>query len=335
MTEFAGGNWLPLAFAALMGISILAYVVLDGYDLGVGILMAGADRPERDRMVAAIGPFWDANETWLVLGIGLLLVAFPAAHGIILGELYLPVALMLAGLTLRGVAFEFRVKAHLPLQRHWDRAFVAGSALAALTQGYMLGRYVLGFEEGLAAMAFAVLSAVCVAAAYAFVGATWLIYKTEGALQARAVDWARATLGMTALGMAAVSVATPLVSVRIFERWFSVPEILLLAPLPLMTAIVFAALWIFLRRMPRADHSLDLAPFAGAVVLFALGFAGLAYSFFPYVVPGRLTIWQAASAPESLMIIFVGACVVLPVVVAYSVFSYVVFRGKALPLSYE
>lgn len=335
MNELAAGNWLPLAFAAMMGFSILAYVILDGYDLGVGILMARADRVDSDRMVAAIGPFWDANETWLVLGIGLLLVAFPVAHGIVLGELYLPVALMLAGLILRGVAFEFRVKAQLPLQRHWDRAFVAGSALTALTQGYMLGRYVLGFEGGLAAYAFAGLSAVCVAAAYAFVGATWLIYKTEDGLHARAVRWARMTLAFTAVGMAAVSVATPLVSSRIFERWFSVPEIVLLAPLPVMTATVFAALWIFLGRMPRADHSLDLVPFAGAVVLFALGFAGLAYSFFPYVVPGRLTLWQAASAPESLMIIFIGACVVLPVVIAYSVFAYSVFRGKAVALSYD
>ena len=147
--------------------------------------------------------------------------------------------------------------------------------------------------------------------------------------------WARKTLAFTAVGMVAVSVATPLVSPRIFERWFSVPEIVLLAPLPLVTAAVFAALWIFLRRMPRADHSLDLVPFAGAVVLFALGFAGLAYSFFPYVVPERLTIWQAASAPESLIIILVGACVVLPVMIAYSVFAYTVFRGKAVALSYD
>lgn len=145
MPAFLDAHTLPLIFAALMGISILAYVVLDGYDLGVGMLMAFGDRPERDRMIATIGPFWDANETWLVLGIGLLLVAFPAAHGVVLTALYLPVALMLLGLTLRGVAFEFRVKAQTQYRRWWDWAFVGGSALSALSQGYMLGRYVLGF----------------------------------------------------------------------------------------------------------------------------------------------------------------------------------------------
>jgi len=329
------GHTLPLIFAALMGISILAYVILDGYDLGVGMLMVGVDRPDRDRMVATIGPFWDANETWLVLGIGLLLVAFPAAHGIVLTALYLPVALMLLGLTLRGVAFEFRVKAQQHHQNLWDIAFVAGSTLASLTQGYMLGRYVMGFRPGVEAEIFALLSAFGLAAAYAFVGATWLIAKTEGELQKRAVRWARATLILTALGILVVSVATPLVSDRIFERWFTFPNIIGLAPIPLMTAALFAALWVFLARMPRADHSLDLVPFLGAVGLFALGFLGLAYSFYPYVVPERLTIWQAASAPESLLIILIGALFVLPMILGYTVFSYYVFRGKASELRYD
>lgn len=327
-------DWLPLAFAILMGISILAYVVLDGYDLGVGILMADATRAERDTMVASIGPFWDANETWLVLGIGLLLVAFPIAHGIILTALYLPVALLLTGLTLRGVAFEFRVKARTELQGAWDRAFIAGSALAALTQGYMLGQYIMGFQGGWAAHGFAALCAICLAAGYAFIGATWLILKTEGELQKRAVEFARRTLALTALGMVAVSVATPLVSPRIFAKWFTFPELILLAPVPIVTAALFAALWIFLGRMPRADHRLDVVPFAVAVGLFVLGFTGLAYSFFPYVVPEKLTIWQAAAGRESLMIIFVGACFVLPIIAAYSVFAYWVFRGKATKLSY-
>ncbi len=218
-------------------------------------------------MVATIGPFWDANETWLVLGIGLLLVAFPAAHGIVLTALYLPVALMLLGLTLRGVAFEFRVKAQQHHQNLWDIAFVAGSTLASLTQGYMLGRYVMGFRPGVEAEIFALLSAFGLAAAYAFVGATWLIAKTEGELQERAVRWARTTLILTALGILVVSVATPLVSDRIFERWFTFPNIIGLAPIPLMTAALFAGLWVFLARMPRADHSLDLVPFLGAVGL--------------------------------------------------------------------
>jgi cytochrome d ubiquinol oxidase subunit II len=335
MPEFLDAETLPLIFAALMGVSVLAYVILDGYDLGVGMLMAHADRPERDRMVATIGPFWDANETWLVLGIGLLLVAFPAAHGMVLTALYLPVALMLLGLTLRGVAFEFRVKAQEDFRNWWDIAFIAGSALASLTQGYMLGLYIMGFKEDWATQGFALLAALGLAAAYVFVGATWLVAKTDGELQRRAVGWAKAGLVATAIGMVGVSLATPLVSPRIFDRWFEFPNIIGLAPIPLMTAALFVALWVFLRRMPRADHSLDLVPFMGAASLFILGFFGLAYSFYPFVVPERLTIWEAASAPESLFIILLGAVFVLPFIAGYTAFSYYVFRGKATELRYD
>jgi cytochrome bd ubiquinol oxidase subunit II len=335
MMSFFDGNTLPLIFAGLMGVAILAYVILDGYDLGIGMLMASADRADRDRMVATIGPFWDANETWLVLGIGLLLVAFPTAHGMVLQALYLPVALMLLGLTLRGVAFEFRVKAQAKYQTAWDRAFIGGSALASLTQGYMLGLYIMGFNGGWMMHIFALAAAIGLAAVYVFVGATWLVAKTDGELQRRAVGWTRWGLAATALSMIVVSLATPLVSPRIFERWFAFPNIIGLMPIPLMTAALFLAIWVFLRRMPRADHSLDFVPFMGAVSLFILGFFGLAYSFYPYVVPERLTIWQAASAPESLFIILVGALIVLPFIAAYTAFSYYVFRGKATELRYD
>jgi cytochrome bd ubiquinol oxidase subunit II len=326
---------LPLIFAALMAVSILAYVILDGYDLGVGMLMARANRAERDQIISTIGPFWDANETWLVLGIGLLLVAFPAAHGLILTQLYLPVALMLLGLTLRGVAFEFRVKAQLRYQGAWDWAFVGGSLLTAVTQGYMLGRYIMGFQAGFWPEAFALAAGLGLAASYAFVGSTWLLAKTEGPLQARAVGWAQATLLLTLVSMIAVSIATPLVSPRIFERWFSFPNIIGLAPIPLMTGAFFLALWVFIRRMPRADHSLDIVPFLGAMALFTLGFLGLAYSFYPYIVPEKLTITAAASAPESLWIILIGAVFVLPFIAGYTAFSYYVFRGKARDLRYD
>ncbi len=335
MPAFLDPAALPVIFAGLMGLSILAYVVLDGYDLGVGMLMARADKPESDRMIATIGPFWDANETWLVLGIGLLLVAFPTAHGMVLTALYLPVALMLLGLTLRGVAFEFRVKAQEDYRHWWDRAFIAGSTLASLTQGYMLGLYIMGFAEGMVAQVFALLSGVGLAAAYMFIGATWLIAKTDGDLQVRAVRWARGTMLLTLVGMIAVSIATPLVSPRIFDRWFSFPDIIGLMPIPLMTGALFMALWVFLKRMPRADHSLALVPFLGATSLFVLGFFGLAYSFYPYVVPERLTIQQAASSPESLFIILVGAVFVLPFIIAYTAFSYFVFRGKATEMRYD
>lgn len=327
--------WLPVAFAVLMGISILLYVILDGYDLGTGILLPGATPEEKDRMIASIGPFWDANETWLVLAVGILLVAFPAAHGLILSTLYLPVAALLLALVVRGVAFEFRAKAGAPFKRWWDRGFFAGSLVAALAQGYMLGRYIHGFAEGWGTQLFALLTAICLAAAYAFIGAAWLVMKTEGGLHAKAVRWARATLGAVVLGMAAVSVATPLASSRIFAKWFSFPEIIALAPIPLMSGAIVTGTWLFLARMPRADHSLDYVPFVGAVLLNVLGFAGLAYSFYPFVVPDRLTVWQAAAAPESLMLVFAGTCFVLPVILAYTVLSYWVFRGKATELRYD
>ena len=326
--------WLPVAFAVLMGLSILLYVVLDGYDLGVGILSAAAGDAQRDRMIASIGPFWDANETWLVLAVGLLLVAFPRAHGMILGDLYLPVAGLLLGLILRGVAFEFRAKSTVGHKAWWDRAFIAGSALAALTQGYMLGLYIVGFERTAPNVAFAVLTAICLAAGYAFIGASWLIMKSEGELQRRAVAWAKGTLLLSGLGMAVVSVVTPLVSGRIWEKWFSLPNLVLLAPIPVVTAGLFAVLFMALRHLPTRTDRFCWLPFVGAIGIFLLGFHGLAYSFFPYVVPDRLTIWQAAAAPESLMIMFAGAMVVLPIIIAYSAFAYRVFWGKATELSY-
>lgn len=337
MTPFLPAETLALVFAALMALSILAYVVLDGYDLGVGLLLhATPEEAQRDRMVASIGPFWDANETWLVLGVGLLLVAFPTAHGMVLTALYLPVALMLAGLTLRGVAFEFRAKAASPVHKQrWDLAFAGGSALAALTQGWMLGRYVLGFDAGWGALLFAGLAAFGVAAAYAFIGACWLIWRTEGALQRRAVRWARATLWVVAAGIAAVSVATPLASPRILARWFEMPNLLLLAPLPLATAALLAGLFALLRHLPLPGDALRRLPFWAAVGLFCLSFAGLAWSFFPYIVPERLTLFQAASAPESLTIILLGALFVLPVILGYTVLAWRIFGGKAMDLRYD
>ena len=331
-------GWLPVAFVAVMGLAMLAYVVLDGYDLGVGILMRRAGDAERDRMVASIGPFWDANETWLVLGVGVLLVAFPKAHGVILGALYLPVALMLFGLILRGVSFDFRVKAKDEHKAVWNRAFVAGSLLATLSQGWMLGQLVMGFQPGWHAAAFALLIAVCLVAGYALLGAGWLIIKTDGALQLRAVQWARRSLWLTALGVAAVSLATPALSERIFAKWFTLPWLVLLAPIPIATAVLFWVVDRSLRRLPQrlADGNEYGAwvPFAGTIGIFLLAFYGLAYSLFPYLVVDRLTLWDAASAPESLMIIFVGTCVVLPMIVGYTVLSYRVFRGKAEALSY-
>lgn len=326
---------LPYIFAGLMGASILVYVILDGFDLGIGILSPLADDAGKDRMVSAIGPFWDANETWLVLAVGLLLVAFPVAHGIILTTLYFPVAVLLIGLILRGVAFEFRAKVSLEAKPVWNRMFFAGSLMAALAQGYMLGIYVLGLAEGPAAVGFGLLVAVCLAAAYAAIGAAWLIHKTEGALQVQAVGWLRKTLGFVLVGMAAVSLATPLASPRIFERWFVWPDMLYLSPLPVVSAALFYWLWKLAGKMPLPEDRLNLAPFAALSAIFALGFTGLAWSFYPYVVPGSMTIAEAASAPESLAIILVGTLFVLPVIAGYSIWAYRIFGGKAVDLRYD
>jgi cytochrome d ubiquinol oxidase subunit II len=327
--------WLPLTFAALMGLSILIYVVLDGFDLGVGVLFPFAEPAEKDRMVASIGPFWDANETWLVLAIGILLVAFPAAHGQILTALYLPVAIMLIGLILRGVAFEFRAKAPPARKGLWNLSFYAGSLMTALSQGYMLGMYIMGLEQRPATWAFAALTAVFLTVGYSFIGAAWLILKTEGALQRKAVGWAKGGIWGLILGLGAVSLASPLVSPRIFDKWFAMPEALFLAPLPIISAALVALLWIALRRLPTSDDSFAWFPFAVSIALFALAFCGMAYSFYPYVVPEKLTIYEAASAPESLFIILIGTLFVLPMILGYTALSYRVFRGKATALSYE
>jgi cytochrome d ubiquinol oxidase subunit II len=327
--------WLPFTFAALMGLSILIYVVMDGFDLGVGLLFPFAEPDERDRMVASIGPFWDANETWLVLAIGILLVAFPVAHGQILSTLYLPVAIMLIGLILRGVAFEFRAKAPPKYKRRWDGAFFAGSLMTSLSQGAMLGIYVMGLSVTWAHLGFAVLTALFLTVAYSFIGATWLVLKTEGYLQIKAVSWAQGGIWGLLLGVGAVSLGSPLVSARIFDKWFTYPEVALLAPLPIAFVAITWLIWRMLGMMPKENDRHAWVPFVATVGLFVLAFAGLAYSFYPYVVPEQLTIYEAASAPESLQIILVGTIFVLPVILGYTLLSYVIFRGKATELSYD
>ena len=312
---------LPVVFAAVMGFAILLYVLLDGYDLGVGMLIAGAEREEHDLMVASIGPFWDANETWLVLGIGLLLVAFPVAHGEILGALYLPVAAMLVGLMLRGVAFEFRIKAEGWHRELWNWLFWAGSTLASLAQGFMLGRYITGFAPGVEYWLFALVVAGGLCGGYVLLGATWLVLRTDGPLQAKAIGWARWGLLWVALGVALVSLATPLVSETVREKWFDFPRTAALMVLPGATFVVWIWAWTCLGRS-------DWKPFAGAVAIFVLAFIGLAYSLFPYVLIDRLTIWEAAAHPSALVFMLVGICIVLPFIIGYTFYAYRVFSGK-------
>ncbi len=314
---------LPVIFTVLMGVGILLYVVLDGYDLGVGMLMPAAERAEQDRMVASIGPFWDANETWLVLGIGLLLVAFPAAHGEVLGALYLPVAAMLVGLMLRGVAFELRIKAEGWHRELWNWLFWAGSFLASFAQGLMLGRYITGFQPGAGYWLFALVTGAALCGGYVLLGATWLIYRTEGALRDKAVLWARWGLLWVALGVALVSLGTPLVSETVREKWFSFPRMIYVSVLPLATVAAWLWVWASLK-----TKTSDLKPFLGSIAIYVLAFLGLAYSLFPYVIIDRMTIWQAAAHESSLKFVLVGAALVLPFILGYTIYVYRVFGGK-------
>ncbi|MEM7099622.1 MAG: cytochrome d ubiquinol oxidase subunit II [Pseudomonadota bacterium] len=334
---------LPLIFAGLMALAFLMYAILDGYDLGVGLLLPLGGEEERDILIASIGPFWDANETWLVLGVGLLLIAFPSAHSIVLGTLYLPVLVLLVGLILRGVAFDFRAKVPSHRKDLWDTLFFTGSLLACLSQGYMLGWYVLGFSPGWWAQVFAVLSAICVTCAYAFIGGAWLIMKCEGALQVKVASWAKVTLWFMMLGILAVSVVNPFVSPPIFEKWFSLPEAILLLPIPALCFATLLGTAYYLQRRFSAQTDTtassrswdtDWLPFAAAIVTFFLCFQGLAYSFYPYVVPFKLTIWEAAAATSSLAFVGVGVAIVFPAILAYTFLSYRVFWGKAKPLEY-
>jgi cytochrome d ubiquinol oxidase subunit II len=320
---------LPLVFMGLMALAILLYVLLDGFDLGIGMLMPAADRTEQELMVASIGPFWDANETWLVLGIGVLLAAFPLAHGVVLSALYLPVAAMLSGLMLRGVAFEFRIKALGWHRELWNWLFWLGSFLAALAQGWMLGRYVTGFERGFGFSIFSLLCAASLCGTYVLIGAAWLILKSEGALRGKALLWARWGLLWSGLALVLVSIATPLVSPRVFDRWFDFPRTFGLMALPAAALVAWAWVWRSTGRLrAAADAKADWQPLAGAAAIFVIGFLGLAYSLFPYVVIDRLTIWQAAAHPSSLRIVLGGFLVVLPFLVGYTLYAHRVFGGK-------
>jgi cytochrome bd ubiquinol oxidase subunit II len=322
--------YLPLVWAGVIGIAVAMYVILDGFDLGIGILLpfAGSDR-ERDQMIASIAPFWDGNETWLVLGGGGLLVAFPKAYAVIMPALYLPVIVMLLALVFRGVTFEFRGLARR--KGRWDIVFAAGSTLAAFCQGVILGGLIQGIrvENGEFAggafdwaTPFAALCGVAVVAGYALLGATWLVLKTEGELAVRARAQAKVLLAAVLVFMAVVSLWTPFAFPRVFARWFSLPNILFLWPVPIVTGIVALAAWRWLTEGP------DARPFFAAIALFCLGYLGLVISVFPYIVPPTLTIWDAPAAPASQMFMLVGTLILLPIILGYTAFIYWIFRGK-------
>ena len=330
-------QWLAYAFAFLMGLSMLIYGLLDGYDLGVGILSYYAkDKKESDQMVSSIGPFWDANETWLVLGVGILLVAFPKAHGIILSNLYIPVFIMLIGLIFRGVAFDFMSKSDNRHKKDWYYAFFAGSLTTALAQGFMLGSYIIGFEiDTLNSKLFVFTVSISLAVGYCLIGANWLIMKTTGDLQKKAIQWSKLSLVGAIICIALVSIGTPISNLTIFNKWFVLPNFYYLSLIPLLT--IFFVLWMYLllNKLPYSDDRYCWLPFVLTIIISILCFVGLVYSFFPFIIPNEMLIVQASAANSSLMIIFVGALIVLPILLGYTFFVYKVFHGKTTDLRYD
>jgi len=315
----------------ILALGVFMYVLLDGFDLGVGILFPFApDERSRDLMMHSVAPIWDGNETWLVLGGIALFAAFPLAFAIIIPAVYFPILAMLLGLIFRGVAFEFRHSARSSRKR-WDHAFFWGSLVATFAQGCVLGKFVQGFAVAGRQYAgtswdwlhpFVLAVGVGLVFGYAMLGATWLVMKTEGALQ----EWARAKARLGLYGVLAfiamVSIWTPLLDPRIAARWFGGLNLALLAPVPLGTAAI--AWWVW-RSLARGR---EVAPFIGAMGLFAMCYLGLAISLFPYIVPPSITLWDAAAAPQSQAFLLVGTLFLLPIILMYTGWSYWVFRGK-------
>lgn len=326
---------LPLFFVFAMGLSLLVYVLLDGFDLGIGILLPLGDEREEDIMVASIGPFWDANETWIVLGVGVLLIAFPQAHGIVLTALYIPVTIMLFGLTLRGVAFDFRVKAGDDRRALWNGAFFAGSLVASMAQGWMLGAYITGLQNTATSLAFSALIALTLPALYVMLGGAWLLIKTEGVLFDKAVRWCRRAWLPMGVALLLVSIATPLVSESIAARWFTMPNVIGLLPIPVSCALAYFGIGWVLRRAEILRAGYGWLVFVALVVICLMAAIGLAYSIYPDIIIGQMTLYEAAAATSSLLIIFWGLAITLPLIAAYSVFVYRVFGGKATELRYD
>ena len=321
---------LPLIWAGIIAIAVVFYVILDGFVLGIGILFPFAhDDADRDRMLATVKPFWDGNQTWLVLGGGGLLVAFPRGYAVLMPAFYIPLIVMLLALVFRGVTFEFRDIAER--KPFWNRVFATASTLAALCQGVILGGLVQGVDIDNGAFAggpfdwatpFALVCGLGVVAGYALLGATWLIMKTDGPIADRAARRANALLLAVLVFMAAVSIWTPLTIPRIAQRWFTLPNFFYLAPVPVLTALIALFEFWSLRK------GRDVAPFLSTIALFLLGYLGLGISTFPYLVPPDLTIWEAAAAPASQVFMLVGTLVLLPIILGYTAFIYWLFRGK-------
>ena len=322
---------LPLVWALLIAFAVLAYVILDGFDLGVGILFPFIEETRyRDTAMNTIAPVWDGNETWLVLGGGGLLAVFPLAYATLLPAFYAPITAMLLGLVLRGVAFEFRFRTERA-KYIWDAAFCGGSLIAALAQGIMLGAFIQGIKvEGRAYAGgwfdwltpFSMATGIAVVIGYALLGATWLIWRTSGNLQDRAFYLAKPLAVGLAGAIAVISLWTPFLNPQFLHRWFSTPAIYYVAPVPLLTLYAASNLWISLGTRN------DVRPFIATLGLFILSYVGLGISLFPHIVPPNITIWQAAAPDTSLRFLLVGAAVLIPLILAYTAYAYWVFRGK-------
>jgi len=325
---------LPFIWAALIAFAVLAYVVLDGFDLGIGILflLIGRGR-DRDIAMNSVAPVWDGNETWLVLVGGGLFAVFPLAYATILPALYAPLIAMLLGLIFRGVSFEFRHRTERG-KFLWDWGFAGGSLLAAFAQGIALGALVQGIEVVNRAYAggwwdwltpFSLLTGVALVTGYALLGATWLVMKTEGHLLRRARDYAWVSGIATLVLIAVVSLVTPLLNPAFVERWFAWPTLIFSLVVP---ALVAGTGWMLFRGL--LDHR-PVQPFLASLALFVLCYTGIGISFYPYIVPTSLTIWQAAAPDVSLAFLLVGAAVLIPIILAYTAYAYWVFRGKVDP----
>jgi cytochrome d ubiquinol oxidase subunit II len=322
---------LPLIWAGLIALSVLIYVILDGFDLGIGILFPFVKTEAgRDQMMNSVAPVWDGNQTWLVLGGGGLFAVFPLAYAVIMPALYVPIIVMLLALIFRGVAFEYRWKTRRG-KFLWDASFAGGSMLATFAQGIALGALVQGIPVANRAYAggwwdwltpFSVLTGVALVVGYALLGATWLIYKTEGELQRAAYRFAWIAGSGTLALIGIVSLWTPFLNENAMARWFSWPQLLYVIPVPLLVALCALALYRGL------STKRQLVPFLTSLGLFILSFAGLLISFFPYIVPSSVTIWSAAAPDDSLSFTLIGAAVLLPLILLYTIHAYWVFRGK-------
>jgi len=323
---------LPLLWAVIILFGIMMYVVMDGFDLGIGILFPFLpERGDRDVMMNTVAPVWDGNETWLVLGGAGLLAAFPMAYAAVLSAFYLPIVLMLIGLIFRGVAFEFRFKASDRRRHLWDKAFIGGSVVATFFQGVTLGAYITGIRMSEGAFAgeafdwltpFSIFTGLGLIAAYALLGSTWLVMKTEADLQRRMRGLARAAAWAVFAAIVVISIWTPLTHPQIAQRWFTLPNLLWFSPVPVLVA---AALYGLLRAARTESHS---GPFVLALALVFLGYTGLGISLWPNIIPPQVSIWDAAAPPQSLGFALVGALLIIPVILAYTAWSYHVFRGK-------